>query len=125
MSVKQNAREAKRDFSQVVYNDDLRADMRALLALAIREDSENVGDLTTLALVPDGVSAEAAVVARARGVMAGLVFAQELVKTIDERLNWEGKIKDGAAVEKDDVIGIVSGPVFSMLTAERLLLNLV
>ncbi len=125
MFFKQNNQPSKRDFCQVVYNDDLRADMRALLTLAVREDTEDVGDLTTLALIPDGVSAEAAVVARERGVVAGLVFAQELVKTVDERLNWEGRVKDGASLEKDDVIGIVSGPTFAMLTAERLLLNLV
>lgn len=125
MFFKKNNQTSKRDFRQIVYDDDLRADMRALLALAVREDNEDVGDLTTLALIPDGVSAEAAVVSRERGVAAGLVFAQELVETIDKRLQWEGRVKDGAALEKGDVLGIVSGPTFSMLTAERLLLNLV
>ena len=116
---------SKKDFFQTVYSDDLRADMRDLLALAIREDSGTEGDITSLSLIPDDVPGKAAVVAREHGVVAGLVFAQELLQTVDPRLVWEGKVKDGATVEKGDVLGVVSGPTLAMLTAERLLLNLV
>ena len=116
---------SKKDFFQTVYSDDLRADMRDLLALAIREDSGTEGDITSLSLIPDDVPGKAAVVAREHGVVAGLVFAQELLQTVDPRLVWEGKVEDGATVEKGDVLGVVSGPTLAMLTAERLLLNLV
>ena len=116
---------SKKDFHQTVYNDVLRADMRNLLALAIKEDSDTAGDITSLALIPDDAPGRAAVVSREHGVVAGLVFAQELVQTFDKRLNWEGKVEDGTTVEKGDVLGYLTGPTRAMLTAERLLLNLV
>ena len=115
----------KKDFRQTVYNDELRADMRQIIKLAIREDSGDVGDLTSLALIPKDAPGRAAVVAREPGVVAGLVFANELLSMIDERLTWTGFVEDGASVEKGDKLGVVSGPTLSMLTAERLLLNLV
>ncbi len=115
----------KKDFNQTVYNEDLSRDMEALIAIAIREDSQTDGDLTSLALIPDDVPGRAAVVAREAGVVAGLVFAERLVKMVDERLNWEGCVDDGTSVQRGDRLGVVSGPTLSMLTAERLLLNLV
>lgn len=115
----------RRDFHQTVYNDDLRADMRSLISLAIREDNGTEGDITSLSLIPESAPGRAAVVSRGHGVVAGLVFAQELVQMIDPALVWEGKLEDGSVVEKGDVLGYLAGPTLTMLTAERLLLNLV
>jgi len=115
----------KKDFYQTVFNDELRADMRNLISLAIREDSGSEGDITSLALIPNDAPGRAAIVAREKGVVAGLVFAQELLQMIDKNLVWEGEVEDGAQVEKGAKLGVVSGPTLSMLTAERLLLNLV
>ena len=44
---------------------------------------------------------------------------------IDPELKWNPSVEDGARVSKGDKLGVVSGPTLSMLTAERLLLNLV
>lgn len=114
-----------RDFHQTVYNDALRADMRALVSLAIREDNDVDGDITSKSLIPDSAPGRAAVVSRAKGVAAGLVFAQELLQMVDSRLTWEGVANDGDLLEKGSVLGYVAGPTLAMLTAERLLLNLV
>lgn len=122
---RENNDSTKRDFHQIVYDDALRADMRSLLALAIREDDGIDGDITSKALIPENAPGRAAVVSRERGVVAGLVFARELVQTIDKDLQWEGIIHDGDSVEKGTTLGYVSGPTLSMLTAERLLLNLI
>ena len=54
----------KKDFNQTVYNEDLSRDMEALIAIAIREDSQTDGDLTSLALIPDDVPGRAAVVGK-------------------------------------------------------------
>lgn len=114
-----------RDFHQTVYNDALRADMRALVSLAIREDNDVDGDITSKSLIPDSAPGRAAVVSRAKGVAAGLVFAQELLQMVDPRLAWEAVANDGDLLEKGSVLGYVAGPTLAMLTAERLLLNLV
>ena len=113
------------DFHQTVYNDALRNDMRALVSLAIREDNDVDGDITSKSLIPESAPGRAAVVARGKGVAAGLVFAQELLQMVDARLTWEGVANDGDLLEKGSVLGYVAGPTLAMLTAERLLLNLV
>ena len=114
-----------RDFHQTVSNDALRNDMRALVSLAIREDNDVDGDITSKSLIPESAPGRAAVVARGKGVAAGLVFAQELLQMVDARLTWEGVANDGDLLEKGSVLGYVAGPTLAMLTAERLLLNLV
>lgn len=114
-----------RDFNQTEYNAELTDDMRKLMALAIREDDGDDGDLTSQALIPQNAPGAAAIVAREQGVVAGLVFAQDLLKMIDPELKWSPDLEDGAIVAKGDRLGVVSGPTLSMLTAERLLLNLV
>lgn len=114
-----------RDFHQTVYNDALRNDMRALVSLAIREDNDVDGDITSKSLIPESAPGRAAVVARGKGVAAGLVFAQELLQMVDARLTWESVANDGDLLEKGSVLGYVAGPTLAMLTAERLLLNLV
>ena len=114
-----------RDFHQTVYNDALHNDMRALVSLAIREDNDVDGDITSKSLIPESAPGRAAVVARGKGVAAGLVFAQELLQMVDARLTWEGVANDGDLLEKGSVLGYVAGPTLAMLTAERLLLNLV
>lgn len=114
-----------RDFHQTVYNDALRNDMRVLVSLAIREDNDVDGDITSKSLIPESAPGRAAVVARGKGVAAGLVFAQELLQMVDARLTWEGVANDGDLLEKGSVLGYVAGPTLAMLTAERLLLNLV
>ncbi len=124
MAEKNDAQE-RRDFHQTVYDDELRADLRDLVKLAIREDSGAAGDITSRALIPADAPGRAAVVSREHGVVAGLVFAEELIQMVDANLHWETVVEDGATVEKGDVLGYVSGPPLSMLTAERLLLNLV
>ena len=114
-----------RDFHQTVYNDALHNDMRALVSLAIREDNDVDGDITSKSLIPESAPGRAAVVARGKGVAAGLVFAQELLQMVDARLTWEGVANDGDLLEKGSVLGYVAEPTLAMLTAERLLLNLV
>ena len=62
MTEKNDAHE-RRDFRQTVYDDELRADLRDLMKLAIREDSETAGDITSRALIPANAHAATAMIA--------------------------------------------------------------
>jgi nicotinate-nucleotide pyrophosphorylase (carboxylating) len=98
--------------------------VRRLLDLAVWEDNDTRGDITSAALVPDTARGRAAVTVREEGVVAGVVVADRVLAAVDASLVWEPKIEDGASVVPDDVIGIIAGPVRTMLTAERILLNM-
>ena len=113
-----------REFHQIAWDAALEDDLRDLLRLAVREDLGMLGDCTTAALVPEGAHGQAAVVARQAGVIAGLPAAEIVLGLLDNRLRWSPCCQDGRAVQPGDRIAHVAGPAGGLLTAERLVLNL-
>ena len=112
-----------KEFTQTTWDRPLQDDLRELLRLAIREDC-GTGDRTTAALVPEDLVGRAAVVAREPGVIAGLPAAAMTLDEIDPRLLWSPQIEDGHSVRPGDRLATIDGPARSILTAERLMLNL-
>ena len=113
-----------REFHQVAWDDRLQAELETILRLGLREDVEDQGDWTSRALVPDDAPCRAAVVARQAGVIAGLPGAERVLALVDPRLRWQPEADDGRSVQRGDRLAIVEGPAQGLLTAERLLLNL-
>ena len=114
-----------RDFYQQEWNERLQRAASELIRLAIEEDNESDGDLTSRALVPESILGAAGVVARESGVAAGLAAAETVLSAVDSRLGWVAFKKDGDRISPGETLGRIEGPVRTMLTAERLLLNLV
>lgn len=115
----------KKEFSQLTWNQAVADDCRQLVRLAIREDLERSHDWTTVALAPAEARGQAALVAREAGIVAGLAAAAVALDELDVAVAWTPVASDGQAVAKGDLLAQLSGPVRQMLTAERLLLNLV
>ncbi len=113
-----------KEFHQIAWGDQLGDDWRAILRLALREDLDDAGDVTTHALVPEETVGRAAVVARAPGVLAGLPGVDVTLAEMDARLRWAPEMADGRPVEPGDRIGVIAGPTRGLLAAERLVLNL-
>jgi nicotinate-nucleotide pyrophosphorylase (carboxylating) len=59
---------------------------RRLVELALSEDLDQAGDITSLALIPGELEGKAVFVSRAAGVIAGLVAAGLVVEGVDRRL---------------------------------------
>ena len=116
----------KRDFDQIVWDARLADDVRKLIALAISEDLGASGDITTQALVPEHAMGTAVMHSRQSGVVAGLVTVPTIAAIVDSRLQWEPILQDGDTIgEGRTPMGTLTGPVASILTTERKLLNLV
>ena len=116
----------KRDFNQVVWDEQLTEDVRKLIFLAISEDLGTPGDITTRALVPESALGKAVIHARQPGVAAGLVAVPTIMSIVDARLHWEPAMRDGDVIGQGRTpLGTISGPVTALLTAERMVLNLV
>ena len=98
--------------------------VREVVARALAEDLEPLGDITT-ALLPVAVSATAELVPRAEGVLAGRLAATEAFRQVDEALEIHWHADDGAEVVPGEAVARVSGSLASILTAERTALNLV
>ncbi len=96
--------------------------MREAVARALAEDLGPLGDLTAM-LVPDTVVARARVVSRAEGVLAGRLCALEAFAQVDASVAVRFTENDGAWLAPGSVVAEVSGPMRSILTAERTALN--
>src|SRR5580700_9520989 len=113
-----------KDFEQIVWDAALEVECRRIVQSAFDEDLQQIGDLTTNALVRPDAIGRAAVVARQAGVVAGLAAGQMAVAQFDSRVEWQAAVVDGSAVTPGTVLATLAGPAGSLLTTERVLLNL-
>src|SRR5262245_9572419 len=97
--------------------------IRAAVTRALAEDVGQ-GDLTTLALIPADARAEALVVAREPGVVAGLPVLEAVFAATDPTLVVEGNVAEGNSVVAGAALARVTGNARAILTGERVALNL-
>jgi len=93
-----------------------------LIKRALEEDGADY-DITTLSTVPEQQQAQARIIARRAGVVAGLAIAAETFRLLDERIAFEMLVEDGATVQPEQVLAQLSGPARAILSAERVALN--
>jgi len=91
---------------------------------ALAEDLGRAGDLTSDSTLPPGVQAEARMVARAAGRIAGLPIALAAFRLLDPAIEIEVRAEDGRDVEAGTVLAVVRGAARTILSAERTALNL-
>jgi len=82
------------------------------------------GDVTTMSTISETEQGIGILYAKEAGIVAGLPIAQQVFETVDPKLVFSAKVKEGARVEVGDQIAEVSGSVRSILSGERLALNL-
>ncbi|MCH6469834.1 carboxylating nicotinate-nucleotide diphosphorylase [Sinomonas terrae] len=95
-----------------------------VLELAYAEDAPH-GDITSLALIPESARATAELRARVPGVFSGGPVIEAGFRLHDPQVRVELLIPEGAAFETGTVLARVSGRARELLTAERVVLNLV
>jgi nicotinate-nucleotide pyrophosphorylase (carboxylating) len=96
----------------------------AVVVRALEEDL-GAGDVTTEACVPEDRTALASGVARKELVACGLPVAARVFATVDPSLRFAAKVEEGTKVKGGTVLFTVEGRARSLLTAERVALNLV
>lgn len=97
--------------------------VRFLIEHALREDIGE-GDHTTLATLPQDRQGKAVCKIKEAGVLAGVAVAVEVFRQVDASLQVEQVLPDGERVQLGDVAFYVHGSQYSLLKAERLVLNL-
>jgi nicotinate-nucleotide pyrophosphorylase (carboxylating) len=106
-------------------------DARRLLRVALEEDlGPRHLDVTTLATIPADQVRSAEIVARAPGVVAGLLVVPLVFDEVSALVGTgpaetDLLVADGTDVDKGDVVARVQGPLRTVLIAERTLLNVV
>lgn len=112
-----------RDFAVQLADDFLLDDLSQLVRLAIREDLSRGMDLTTLAVVPPGLSAAAQIVARVAGVSAGIELIPQILETIGADVSVELHVQDADRFVPGQVLATLKGDARDVLTCERTILN--
>ncbi|TPQ34478.1 nicotinate-nucleotide diphosphorylase (carboxylating) [Bradyrhizobium guangdongense] len=92
---------------------------------ALDEDLGRAGDVTSLATIPETTKANAILVARQAGVIAGLPLALATLQELSPDITVEAHVRDGARIAAGQRALTIAGPARAVLTAERTALNFV
>jgi len=111
------------DFHQSTWDGHLADHVAARAADWFAEDLGNECDWTSVGLIDAAARSELAVVARARGVIAGLPAAAVVAGVAGGGLEFVPLVPEGSVVEAGTRIAVLSGPTRGILAAERVLLN--
>lgn len=98
-------------------------DLDGFLLNALREDVGD-GDHTSLSTVPAEATGAARLLVKENGILAGTDIARRVFELVDATMHFKPIIADGTPVSIGDVAFTVEGPSRSILTAERLALNI-
>ena len=94
-----------------------------LIEKALKEDV-GTGDITTLSTIPADKTITGRFIAKETGILCGVDVARAVFAFVDPAIELNFSYKDGDKIEKGEVIATVSGLARSILTGERLALNL-
>ncbi len=96
--------------------------LKDIVRRALAEDL-GTGDITSEATIPEALEAEAVVVAREPGVLAGLPVAAEVFSQVDPNLALRAEAADGQRLEAGSRVLRLRGRARSLLAGERVALN--
>lgn len=101
------------------YDDALIATIKAWL-----QEDIGYGDVTSRATIPAGHQSVGIIHVKDTGTIAGLAIAELVFKLVDPSLKFTALKQDADLVEYGTVVAQVEGSTHSILTGERLALNL-
>lgn len=104
------------------FNSDLPGEILAAIQNALREDV-GTGDATSNSIIPPEARLEAQLLAKQDGVAVGLDVFAATCQLVDEHIEFQALVPEGALVRDREILARMSGPARAILTAERTALN--
>jgi len=96
---------------------------KQFILAALKEDVGD-GDHTALSTIPSSHKGKMNLLVKEDGIIAGVEAAKNIFEVIDKTIKIKVFLKDGQAVKKGDIAFIVEGKTQKLITAERLVLNI-
>ena len=93
------------------------------LLAALREDI-GTGDITTESCIPEDAKSHGWFKAKEEGVVCGIDVAARVFSLLDDEIVFTPKVSDGTTVQNGEIIAEIEGSSRSVLTGERVALNL-
>jgi len=98
-------------------------DLKEFVRLALLEDVGD-GDHSTLSAIDNDAKGNAKLLVKEAGILAGVEIAKEIFEYFDASLEVNIFMQDGANIQPGDIVLEVNGSARSILTTERLVLNI-
>jgi len=98
--------------------------IKNVVKLALNEDLYPSGDITSN-LLKDTKIIKVKLISNQQAVVAGLEFAKQTFKLIDNKIRFTIKKKEGSFVKKNDLIALIEGKAENILIGERVALNFI
>ena len=96
--------------------------IKNIVKLALNEDLYPSGDITSN-LVKNSKIIKVILISNQQAVIAGLEFAKQTFKLIDDKIRFIIKKKEGSLITKNDIIATIEGKAENILIGERVALN--
>ena len=96
--------------------------IKNIVKRALNEDLYPSGDITS-SLVKNTEIIKVKLISNQQAVVAGLEFAKQTFKLIDNKIKFTVKKKEGSLVKKNDLIALLEGKAENILIGERVALN--
>jgi nicotinate-nucleotide pyrophosphorylase (carboxylating) len=97
--------------------------LKKIIKIALQEDLNQAGDITSHACIDPARQSRAKVISRQKGVIAGTEAFKAVFQTIDSEVEVNIGKTDGTKVAPNEVVAIVEGRTRSLLSGERTALN--
>ena len=95
-----------------------------LIEMALNEDLLDIGDVTSEAIFRDELYSYK-LMSKESGTLCGIDIFTSVMKHIDKSIEVKNYFKDRDVISRGDIIADISGPVVSILKAERTALNFI
>ncbi len=96
--------------------------IQKIVKIALEEDLGS-GDLTSNLIIPEKQKGEGFIIAREKGVIAGLEIVKSVFKQVDPGLMFKPLVSDGDKVRPSQKVALIRGKIKSILAGERISLN--
>ena len=96
--------------------------IKNIVKLALNEDLYPSGDITSN-LVKNSKIIKVKLISNQQAIVAGLEFAKQTFKLIDDKIKFIIKKKEGSLITKNDIIATIEGKAENILIGERVALN--
>jgi len=93
-----------------------------LIRMAIEEDLGQ-GDVTSQLFFKKSVTAKAHIISREEIIVCGMDVAKEILRQYNQKLKLKVHVRDGRSAHVGCNLATIEGPLSSMLSAERVMLN--
>ncbi len=98
--------------------------LKILIDMALYEDLLDKGDITSESIFNNEIYSYK-LIAKENGILCGIDIFYSVMKHVDERIVITNNFSDRNVIKQGDIISDVSGPVISILKAERTALNFI